>query len=79
MDDLVAVDWPHEADLAVKLGYALWCYVAGNPQKLKVVKTRRVGEGFEVLIAGYGWYTPERCWAVLKSKPIVVEQGNLFG
>lgn len=75
-DDLVSIDYPHEAELAVKLGYVLKCTVGSTEHG--VVKTRRVGQGFEVLIGGHGWRTPERCWAVLEAKPVEVEQGGLF-
>lgn len=72
MDDLVTIDYPHEADLALKLGYTLYC---DNVEA--VIKVRHVGHGFEVLTAR-GWKTPAKCWGVLQEKAVEVEQGKLF-
>lgn len=73
MDDLVSIDAPHEADLAIKLGYQLYC---DNVEP--VLKVRRVGAGFEVLTQFLGWKVPTKCWGVLRPKPVEVEQGGLF-
>ena len=72
MDDLVTIDYPHEADLALKLGYTLYC---DNVEP--VVKIRHVGHGFEVLTQR-GWKMPTKCWGVLQAKRVEVEQGELF-
>ena len=42
--DLVSIDHYHEAELALKLGYSLFCRVEGIPADLVVRDVRLVGE-----------------------------------
>jgi len=79
--DVVSIDAFHEAELAQRLGYSLFCRAEGIDTDLVVREVRRVGDnGYEVRVLE-GWRKPTRCWAVgdgvLKAEP-KVEQGGLF-
>lgn len=84
--DVTSIDYYHEAELAMRLGYSLFCNVEGIPGDLVVRDARMVGgdnRNLEVLVLE-GWRRPSKCWGiggeVVQSKEQAqVEQKGLFG
>ena len=77
--DTVQIDWYHEAELAQRLGYSLFCRVEGIDTDLVVREVRRVGDNdYEVRVLE-GWRRPLKCWAVgdgtLKVEDEVKQEG----
>jgi len=77
--DVVTIDAFHEAELAQRLGYSLFCRVEGIDTDLVVREVRQVGDnGYEVRVLE-GWRRPVKCWAVgdgtLKVEAEVKQEG----
>jgi len=82
--DVVSIDWFHEAELAQRIGYSLFCRIAGVDADLVVRDIRMIAgnnSDYEVRVLE-GWRKPMKCWAVgdgtMKAETQPVQQEDLF-
>jgi hypothetical protein len=81
MRDETSIDYFHEASLALKLGYSLFCRLPGIHGDLVVRDVCLRDNCLEVRTLE-GWRKPESCWAIgpeeQAPKPPPAEQPTLF-